>query len=448
MEDDAHTRAGCLVYVCCKADHVCLSPWDHPDPCTVCLSPLIAEPASICVSPGPCWGCGQWGSPAGVHRSAVQAFSPSHWAKCSRLLVQNSLCLSNPAHQLFLLLVFILKASLSQHMASLTFHHPGHPCGPLPSQKTARQQQGEPLAPESSCSLPFHSPDSQPWFLIPWIALPFFELDAHGILSYVLDCVWLFHFASRRAIHHVVGRVPCLTSCAGWSAGPLHLSLCDCPCVCPAWYTPMCVLHSAQVCPLQAWMIERINDWMDDWLNDEWTIEWSSGWFDRMGKWMIERMNGRLNGRMDHWMNEWMTKWMNVDLGLEFQVSVFWVSPLVPKSYLTLGRSGLSPGRHRAHLCSGSQQARAICSERSLFWFWKWFPLWDFQLWGRVSLRTLRAVSMEIGRKWFPECWPPQEELLWAILLNFHSSYYHHAFWVRSLILGTNRAVDSRVTQL
>ena len=187
---------------------------------------------------------------------------------------------------------------------------------------------------------------------------------------------------------------------------------------------------------------------MDDWLNDEWTIEWSSGWFDRMGKWMIERMNGRLNGRMDHWMNEWMTKWMNVDLGLEFQVSVFWVSPLVPKSYLTLGRSGLSPGRHRAHLCSGSQQARAICSERSLFWFWKWFPLWDFQLWGRVSLRTLRAVSMEIGRKWFPECWPPQEELLWAILLNFHSSYYHHAFWVRSLILGTNRAVDSRVTQL
>lgn len=39
----------------------------------------------------------------------------------------------------------------------------------------------------------------------------FFELDAHGILSYVLDCDWLFHFASWRAIHHVVGRVPCLT---------------------------------------------------------------------------------------------------------------------------------------------------------------------------------------------------------------------------------------------
>ena len=58
---------------------------------------------------------------------------------------------------------------------------------------------------------------------------------------------------------------------------------------------------------------------------------------------------------------------MNVDLGLEFQVSMFWVSPLVPKSYITLGMSGLSPGRHGAYLCPGSQQARAICSERSLF---------------------------------------------------------------------------------
>ena len=265
-------------------------------------------------------------------------------------------------------------------------------------------------------------------------------------------CAWNPFLCSRLCLAFSFCITACNSSCCWEGALPYKLcwlerwataseSLWLSVCVLPD--THLCVSFTARKCVhcRHGWLKESMIGRLIEWWMDNWMIKWM---IDRMGKWMIERMNGRLN----HWMNEWMPEWMNVDLGLESQVSVFWVSPLVPKSYLTLGRSGLSPGRHRAHLCSGSQQARAICSERSLFWFWKWFPLWDFQLWGRVSLRTWRAVSMEIGRKWFPECWPPQEELLWAILLNFHSSYYHHAFWVRSLILGTNRAVDSRVTQL
>lgn len=47
----------------------------------------------------------------------------------------------------------------------------------------------------------------------------FFELDAHGILSHVLDCDWLFRFASRHSIHHVVGRGPCLTAVLAGALG-------------------------------------------------------------------------------------------------------------------------------------------------------------------------------------------------------------------------------------
>lgn len=39
---------------------------------------------------------------------------------------------------------------------------------------------------------------------------------------------------------------------------------------------------------------------------------------------------------------------------------MFWNSHLVPKFYLMLGRSGLSPGRHRAHLSMGPQLAGTI----------------------------------------------------------------------------------------
>ena len=43
-----------------------------------------------------------------------------------------------------------------------------------------------------------------------------------------------------------------------------------------------------------------------------------------------------------------------------------WNSYLVPKFYLLLGRWGLSPGRHRAHLSIGPQQAGASSCEWSL----------------------------------------------------------------------------------